>query len=116
VNTAENALRQAASYGGTPARAVTFLDSWRSNEREEFRNAVHSGDWRRIATLCPGLTDPNQQYQKLVILHLMDATAPRIPSVRQEVDRRNNDRRVNVIAEFTTERRVNDRRMSQRRL
>jgi hypothetical protein len=116
VNAAETALREVSSQGGAPARAVAILDSWGMNEREEFRNAMLLGDWRRIAILCPGLTDPNQQFQHMTMLHLMDATAPSLPSVRQEVERRTKDRRVNQIAEFTTERRLNDRRVSQRRL
>jgi len=77
MNTAERALRRCTA--GPPLRAVYILDRWTPENRAEFREAFRAEEWMKVHRLCILGTKPNTPLDRMVLNHLLDATAPEGP-------------------------------------
>jgi len=77
MNTAEKALRRCIS--GAPKRAVYILDRWTPENRAEFREAFRAEEWMKVHRLCILGAKANTPLDRMVLNHLLDATAPEGP-------------------------------------
>jgi hypothetical protein len=71
---AETALRKC--YTSTCLRAIWILDHWTVEHRAKFREAYQNEDWKTVYHLCMDEAGTITPPDRMVLIHLIDATAP----------------------------------------